>query len=40
MKKIILIENKISMYYYALHSKKREFERKKQQAVVKNDSST
>ncbi len=32
---IVLIENKIAMYYYAWHSKKREFERKKQQTVVK-----
>ncbi len=36
---IILIENKIAMYYYAWHSKKREFERKKQQAVMKDDGS-
>ncbi|WP_353279186.1 DUF2671 domain-containing protein [Wolbachia endosymbiont (group A) of Cydia amplana] len=34
---IVLIENKIAMYYYAWHSKKREFERKKQQTVVKNN---
>ncbi|QKX02397.1 DUF2671 domain-containing protein [Wolbachia endosymbiont of Dirofilaria (Dirofilaria) immitis] len=37
---IMLIENKIAMYYYAWHSKKREFERKKQQAVIKNDGPT
>ncbi|WP_174516906.1 DUF2671 domain-containing protein [Wolbachia endosymbiont of Cardiocondyla obscurior] len=36
---IVLIENKIAMYYYAWHSKKREFERKKQQTVVKNNDS-
>ncbi|WP_265044530.1 DUF2671 domain-containing protein [Wolbachia endosymbiont (group A) of Epirrhoe alternata] len=36
---IVLIENKIAMYYYAWHSKKREFERKKQQTVVKNNNS-
>ncbi|GFQ82717.1 uncharacterized protein TNCT_725191 [Trichonephila clavata] len=34
---IVLIENKIAMYYYTWHSKKREFERKKQQTVVKNN---
>ncbi|MDX5495829.1 MAG: DUF2671 domain-containing protein, partial [Wolbachia endosymbiont of Andrena nigroaenea] len=36
---IVLIENKIAMYYYTWHSKKREFERKKQQTVVKNNDS-
>lgn len=36
---IVLIENKIAMYYYAWHSKKREFERKKQQTVSKNNDS-
>ncbi|UIP92407.1 DUF2671 domain-containing protein [Wolbachia endosymbiont of Anopheles demeilloni] len=36
---IVLIENKIAMYYYAWHSKKREFERKKQQTVSKNTDS-
>ncbi|WP_341816228.1 DUF2671 domain-containing protein [Wolbachia endosymbiont (group B) of Elophila nymphaeata] len=36
---IVLIENKIAMYYYAWHSKKREFERKKQQKVSKNNDS-
>ncbi len=36
---IVLIENKIAMYYYAWHSKKRESERKKQQTVVKNNDS-
>ncbi len=36
---IVLIENKIAMYYYAWHCKKREFERKKQQTVVKNNDS-
>ncbi len=36
---IVLIENKIAMYYYAWHSKKREIERKKQQTVVKNNDS-
>ncbi|UPA55513.1 DUF2671 domain-containing protein [Wolbachia pipientis] len=34
---IVLIENKIAMYYYTWHSKKREFERKKHQTVVKNN---
>ncbi|WP_333023404.1 DUF2671 domain-containing protein [Wolbachia endosymbiont of Pentidionis agamae] len=33
---IILIENKIAMYYYTWHNKKREFERKKQQVIMKN----
>lgn len=37
---IVLIENKIAMYYYTWHSKKREFERKKQQTVSKNNDST
>ncbi|MBR9983181.1 MAG: DUF2671 domain-containing protein [Wolbachia endosymbiont of Homalodisca vitripennis] len=36
---IVLIENKIAMYYYAWHNKKREFERKKQQTVSKNNDS-
>ncbi|RDD33614.1 hypothetical protein Wcon_00612 [Wolbachia endosymbiont of Cylisticus convexus] len=36
---IILIENKIAMYYYAWHSKKREFERKKQQTATKSNDS-
>ncbi|WP_353287232.1 DUF2671 domain-containing protein [Wolbachia endosymbiont (group B) of Gerris lacustris] len=36
---IVLIENKIAMYYYTWHSKKREFERKKQQTVSKNTDS-
>ncbi|APR98311.1 hypothetical protein [Wolbachia endosymbiont of Folsomia candida] len=36
---IVLIENKIAMYYYTWHSKKREFERKKQQTITKNDGS-
>lgn len=36
---IVLIENKVAMYYYAWHSKKREFERKKQQTVSKNNGS-
>ncbi|MCA7010010.1 DUF2671 domain-containing protein [Wolbachia endosymbiont of Tribolium confusum] len=36
---IVLIENKIAMYYYTWHSKKREFERKKQQTVSKNNDS-
>ncbi|AZU37522.1 DUF2671 domain-containing protein [Wolbachia endosymbiont of Diaphorina citri] len=36
---IVLIENKIAMYYYAWHSKKREFERKKQQTVSKSNDS-
>jgi hypothetical protein len=37
---IVLIENKIAMYYYEWDRKKREFQRKKQQSIVKNDSST
>ncbi len=36
---IVLIENKIAMYYYAWHSKKREFERKKQQTAAKSNDS-
>ncbi|WP_395463331.1 hypothetical protein [Wolbachia endosymbiont of Cantharis cryptica] len=36
---IILIESKIAMYYFSWHRKKREFERKKQQAMIKNDAS-
>lgn len=34
---IVLIENKIAMYYYTWHSKKMEFERKKQQTVTKTN---
>lgn len=36
---IVLIENKIPMYYNAWHSKKREFDRKKQQTLSKNTDS-
>ncbi|WCR54138.1 MAG: hypothetical protein PG981_001160 [Wolbachia endosymbiont of Ctenocephalides orientis wCori] len=37
---IVLIENKIAMYYYEWDKKKREFQRKKQQTVLKSDGSS
>ncbi len=36
---IVLIENRIAMYYYTWDSKRRELQRKKQQTVTKNNNS-
>lgn len=36
---IVLIENRIAMYYYTWDSKRRELQRQKQQTVTKNNNS-